>query len=94
MQKKENTFTKTVTIEHKTNLTGDDLDKDPNHKLLQEFRNIFQNDHDTEMKNIKKTIETISSKIETDYINEVRRLAEYNIKALPERTVERRRLID
>ena len=46
------------------------------------------------MKNIKKTIETIGSRIETDYINEVRRLAEYNIKALPERTVERRRLID
>ena len=56
VEKKENSSAKTVTIEHKTNLTGEELGKDPNHKLLQEFCNAFQNDQDIEMKNIKKKI--------------------------------------
>ena len=94
MEKKENNSTKAITIEHKTNLRGEELEKDPNHKLLQEFCKKIQNNQDIQMKNIKKKIEMLGSRIETTYINEVKRLATNSIKAIPERTVEMRKLIN
>ena len=83
-----------ITFDFKTYKSGPALEEDEQYKILQEFRNHFDNDQDHHLQNMENELCKIQKEIEADYTAEVKRLADKGLDELPARTPQLRNHID